>query len=176
MNRPALALSAALVVSIALTAMYARNAQRERARANAFASRLSEREPLEKGGDGVSANSNPSTVRDPQIPPALEASAEAANEIDTPTPSKPITAYRGTRRTLQLVDRLQSALATGTPLQAYQIQPLIDAIDEASKEAQPREAQEDANRRIVQAALPVLFESQLDRLIALEAGELEHVN
>lgn len=177
MNRPALALSAALIVSIAFAAMFARDAQRERARANALAMQLSEHEPLEKGGTSPRASWDPPSARVTQAEPPVEPSAVASTGIDTPTPIKPVMAHRGTRRTRQFVDRLQSALATGTPLQAYQIQPLIDAIDDVSRETESLAAQQNANGRIIQAAVPILFESQLDQLIALlEAGELERMN
>lgn|SRR5512138_1887788 len=177
MNRPALALSAALIVSIAFAALYARDAQRERARANALVMQLSEHEPLEKGGTSPRASSDPPAVRVTHTEPPVEPSPVASAEIDTPTPTKPVMAHRGTHRTRQFVDRLQSALATGTPLQAYQIQPLIDAIDDVSRETESLGAHQNANGRIIQAAVPILFESQLDQLIALlEAGELERVN
>lgn len=177
MNRPALALSAALIVSIALAAMHARDAQRERARANALAMQLSEHEPLEKGGTSPAASSDPRAVRVTQTEPAVETSAVASAEIDTPIPTQPIMAHRGTHRTRQFVDRLQSALASGTPLQAYQIQPLIDAIDDVSRETEALGAHDNPNGRIVQAAVPILFESQLDQLVSLlEAGEFDRMN
>jgi hypothetical protein len=71
-----------------------------------------------------------------------------------------------------LVARLQSALATGTPLQDYQVQPLIDAIDQVRGESSPQGTQDaapngDANRRIIQATADILFESQLDALMDL---------
>lgn len=166
MNRLALALFVALVVSIALAAIHVRDAQRERARADALALRLAEHEPLEKGGSPLHAVPDSTVVSDVRIEPPAEPTPPASTEIDSPTPAKPIMAYRGTHRARQFVDRLQSALASGTPLQDYQIQPLIDAIDQAG-------TPEDGNARIIQAALPILFESQLDQLIALlQAGEL----
>ena len=94
--------------------------------------------------------------------------------------------YSGTLRARQQVERLQAALASGTPLQEYQVQPLIDAIDKARSsveqegatgdgrgEAWNREAQAEANSRIVQLAADILFESQLEQLIELLHGELE---
>lgn len=151
--------------------MYALDLQRERARADALAMRLYENQPLEKSGSPIRLSTESALAPNTQIepiaePPAVPPMAEMPNRV------KPILEYQGTQRTRQLVARLQSALATGTPLQDYQVQPLIDAIDQVRGESSSQGMQNaapngDANRRIIQATADILFESQLDALMDL---------
>ena len=170
MNKPILLLSAALAASLAMTFIYGREVQRERARADALAARLGELEPLERG-DGATPVLAVEFRSDAQsaLVPAVERAAlpvMAGNASEQPRPVKD---YPGTLQTRRQVERLQEALDNSTPLQEYQIRALIaalDAVRRESGEAQPIGTR-DTNDRVVRAAADILFESQLEVFIGL---------
>jgi hypothetical protein len=187
-SKSSVVLCVALIASVAIMILLGRNLQRERARADSLAARLLELEPLEKSGGSTPTEADAKLERDAYATNghAIEPATKQRTLTDAPEQPGPVKEYSGTLRARQQVERLQAALASGTPLQEYQIQPLIDAIDKARTsveqegaagdvrgEAWNREAQAEANRRIVQLAADILFESQLEQLIELLHGELE---
>ncbi len=177
-------LCAALAGSVAVAMMYERNLQRERARADALAERLLELEPLERSDGITDADRKIRVGASPNayvnVPQSNKSPVEQSTLIDAQEQPKPVQEYLGTLRTRQQVERLQSALVSGTPLQDYQIRALIPAIDNARSEVEEQRAESGArrheaalasdaetNERIIQAAADILFESQLEVLIQL---------
>ena len=174
-NRSVVILSVALVCSSVIAVMYVRDSQRERARADVLAERLLELEPVEK------SNASAPAQVDARVQPARSVSighgADPEDEqlpiTDTPKAPKAVMEFKGTLRARKQVERLQLALATGTPLQNYQIQALITAIDDVHRELEMQRAndmtllQARTNERIIQAAADILFESQLEVFIGL---------
>jgi hypothetical protein len=85
--------------------------------------------------------------------------------------------FKGTLRARKQVERLQLALVGGTPLQDYQIQALITAIDDVHREMQkqravgPMQLQTETKEQIIQRAADILFESQLEVFIPLLHGQ-----
>lgn len=162
-----------LIIGLALTGAiavkYSRDAQRERERAQSAQARLAELEPVERGGGSplpvFDAESLAPPVKWDQQPPIETQAAQ-----DAPARRRSLMEYKGSLRSRRLVWQLQDSLQDRTPLQEYQIQPLITALDEAAHVSQG-EGQGDARaasrHAIVQAAAPILFESQLEVLISL---------
>ncbi len=182
-------LCAALAGSVAVAMMYERDLQRERARADALAARLLELEPLERSDGITNADRKIRVDASPNayvnVPQSNKSPVEQSTLTDAQEQPKPVQEYLGTLRTRQQVERLQSALVSGTPLQDYQIRALIPAIDNARSgidrhgaqsgardlEPPPLGADAETNERIIQAAADILFESQLEVLIQLLDSE-----
>lgn len=171
-------------IAVPTAVVFNRDAQRERARADALAQRLAELEPIERAGSIEAARA---IDRVTNIPPAApDLAVERTDPPPTPSsssnepPKEPKRVHRGSSRARAQVDRLRAALVDGTPLQEYQIRALITAIDavhseiDREKNAQAREGatltidwEAERNERIVQAAADILFESQFETFMAL---------
>ncbi len=174
MNKYVLSWSAALAVCIAIAVIYSRDVERERARANALEARVFELEPIEKDGSStgsyLTASGNDSSHS--ELEPLPEPAIAVPPADDVPAKPRSVMEYGGSLSTRHFVQQLQTSLAAGTPLEEYQIRHLIAAIDEVrgTTGALPitdREAQSTANARIIQLSNEILFESQMDTLIAL---------
>ena len=96
--------------------------------------------------------------------------------VPPPPPAEAKPTLSGSAHARAQVAQLQTALLGGTPLQEYQIRALIMAIDDVrtdidrDRKAQPGAAIDwtaEEDERLVQAASDILFESQLERFIAL---------
>jgi hypothetical protein len=174
-NRSVLILSVALVCSAVIAVMYMRDSQRERARADALAKRVLELEPVEKSNGSASAqvDARLQPARSMPVGHGAEPPDEQHSIADTPKEPKPLMEFKGTLRARKQVERLQLALVSGTPLQNYQIQALITAIDDVHRELEMQRAndttllQARTNERIIQVAADILFESQLEVFIEL---------
>jgi hypothetical protein len=179
MNKRATALYAAIACSVLVALWYARDARRERARADALLERVFEMEPVERS-DGPArasavarADSAPATpVAAPTLPPKYE----QLPLQDMPLGPKAVMDFPGSLRARRQVERLQLALVNGTPLrtplhtplQDYQIQALIGAIDDAHRESgDAAQVSSETNERILQLAADILFESQFEVFVAL---------
>jgi hypothetical protein len=178
MNKVVVVLSVLLLGSVVTALMYARDAQRERARADALVERAFELEPVETGG---LQPVQPSAPVEPVEPPAAELAIESGTADipadQRPPAPKPVMDFEGTLRARKQVERLQLALATGTPLQDYQIQALIAAVDAVHRDMQkqraldPIQLQTRTNEQIIQRSADILFESQLEVFIPLLHGQ-----
>jgi hypothetical protein len=182
MNKLPVVLSVLLVSSVVTALMYAREAQRERARADALVERVFELEPVEKG----SLMPVQASARDQRAEPAptddvVNSAAAEVPASETPSAPKAVMEFEGTVRARKQVEHLQRALATGTPLQEYQIQALITAIDDVHREMQkqragdPMQLQSETNAQIAQRAADILFESQLEVFMPLLQGESQEM-
>ena len=177
MKKLPIVLSVLLVGSVVTALMYARDAQRERARADALIERMLELEPVEKGGL-MPAQANAHVESDEPAPARHELNQIVADVSTSQTPSAPKAnmEFQGTLRARKQVEQLQRALTAGTPMQDYQIRALITAIDAVHREMQtekavdPMQFQSKLNEQIVQRAADILFESQLEVLISLLHG------
>jgi hypothetical protein len=161
-------LSVLLLGAVVLAAFFAVELQVERERADALALRAFEQEPVEKGTIRQRVEPELRTpppewvapTAPPKIaPPAAEAPPVAKSAVDCP----------GTLRTRERVNRLQSRLSTGTPLQDYQICALIEALDAVHSDQSTRQSAEEAgldeqrpNDELIQAVSDILFESQME--------------
>lgn len=170
MKKSVVLLSVLLIVAVTLASVFAVEWQHERKRADALALRAFEQEPVETGAVPK--------WRAPQVTPQPELASETASErpIEMPLEAEPqrpkresVMDYPGTLRTREHVNRLQTRLSRGTPLQDYQIRALIEALDtlylEQSSAQQADEVDaNDArlNDQIIQVASDILFESQLE--------------
>lgn len=166
MNKLVLVLAIALAVSIATALLYARQAHREHARADALAERVFELEPIERGG-----SARPEASAQVEFPTAISTPSMKADpnvsELSEPIRPKTVMDFSGTLQTRRQVQRLQTALANGTALQEYQIQALITAIDDVQREVGQAEGETQRNERLIQVAADILFESQLEVFVAL---------
>jgi hypothetical protein len=178
MNKVVVVLSVLLLGSVVTALMYARDAQREQARADALVERVFELEPVETGGPTPGSAS--AHVEWAEPPSAANTMGPVVADVPTsPTSSapKPVMDFEGTLRARKQVERLQLALATGTPLQDYQIQALITAIDDVHREMQtqravdPMQLQTETKEQIIQRAADILFESQVEVFIPLLHGQ-----
>ena len=178
MNKLPVVLSALLLGSVVTALMYAREARRERARADALVERVFELEPVEKGGlTPVQASAHVESAE--TAPERHEINPVVADVSNSQTASerKAVMEFQGTLRARKQVEHLQRALATGTPMQDYQIQALITAIDDVHREMQqhralaPMQLQSKTKERIIQRAADILFESQLEVFIPLVHGQ-----
>ena len=174
-NRSVLILSVALVCSAAIAVVYVRDSQRERARADELAKRVFELEPVEKSNGSASAqvDARVQPARSMPVGHGAEPEDEQLPITETPKAPKAVMEFKGTLRARKQVERLQLALADGTPLQDYQIQALITAIDDVHRELEAQRAnnitllQARTNERMIQVAADILFESQLEVFIGL---------
>ena len=174
-NRSVLILSVALVCSAVIAVVYVRDSQRERARADALAKRVLELEPVEKSNGSASAqvDARVQPARSMPVGHGAEPEDEQLPISETPKAPKAVMEFKGTLRARKQVERLQLALADGTPLQDYQIQALITAIDDVHRELEAQRAnnitllQARTNERMIQVAADILFESQLEVFIGL---------
>jgi hypothetical protein len=178
MNKVIVVLSVLLLGSVATALMYARDAQRERARADALVERVFELEPVEEVGlmpaqasvHVESAEPAPAAHRINPVTAGVPAS-------QTPSRSKATIKFQGTLHARKQVEHLQLALAAGTPLQDYQIQALITVMDDVHREMRqertldPIQLQTKTNEEIIQRAADILFDSQLEVFIPLLQGE-----
>ena len=178
MRKVVLFLTALIVVTLGVVIALRHDLQRERARADALAERVAVLEPVERPSSAMSTTAKNSSNRETAPGPldlAVEHGPVRPTPMDVaeqPTPKK---IYRGSSHAREQVEHLQAALADGTPLQEYQIQALISAIDQVRGEIEnakkERSAQavtkSETNERLVQAAADILFESQLEKFIEL---------
>jgi hypothetical protein len=178
MNKLPVVLSVLLVSSVVTALMYAREAHRERARADALVERVFELEPVEKGGlMPVQASARDQPAEPAPTDDVVNSAAADVPASETPSAPKSVMEFEGTLRARKQVERLQRALADGTPLQDYQIQGLITAIDDVHREMQkqralePIQLQTTTNEQMIQRAADILFESQLEVFIPLLQGQ-----
>jgi hypothetical protein len=179
-HRAFLSLVVLLGIAVGVAIVFRSDLELERARADALAERVAALEAVERP-ESVPGSDTNARVREVSPAPsalAVERPVESPSSDAVEQPSKPKREFRGSLQARQQVERLQIALANGTPLQDYQIQALITAIDqvrddiENEKKAiakQPRASavdwQTESRARLVQAAADILFESQLEKLI-----------
>lgn len=178
MNKLSVVLSVLLLGSVVTALMYARDAQRERARADALVERMFELEPVEEGGlMPAQASAHVEWSDEAPAGHAIDPVIADVPASHKPSPPKAVMEFQGTLRARKQVEHLQRALVTGTPLQDYQIQALIAAIDDVHREMQkqrevdPMQLQTATNQQIIQRAADILFESQLEEFIPLLHGQ-----
>jgi hypothetical protein len=173
MNKPVSILCAALLGSVLVALWYARDARRERARADALLERVFEMEPVERSEGSARAPARAESVPSTSVAaPILQPKDEQLAADDVPQGPKAVMDFHGSLRARRQVERLQLALVNGTPLrtplQDYQIRALIGAIDEVHRESgDATQLPSQTNGRIVQLASDILFESQLEVFVAL---------
>jgi len=152
---------AVLVAAAALIAAvtFRSDLQDQRARADALAERVATLEPVERGQPSAlpqpvsPSTSIPTELTPPELPVSVPAEQTAAIDLG-----------RGSAYTRQHVARLQEALRSGTPLQQYQVDALLEAIDATRT---PKDGAPTEKERLIQAASDILFESQMERYVEL---------
>ena len=152
--------AAACGIALGVAATFWGDLQNERTRADRLAARVAMLEPVERE-TASSASNKPAAAIVPSRPPIV---AEPPQQQT----AQPKPALTGSPEALQQVARLQAALATGTPLQAYQAQALAAAIDRVQTNGKTDAEGQDLLR---QAAADILFESQFETFVELGARD-----
>lgn len=162
MNKPIFIVSVLLVAAAASAAYFAIELQQERERANSLAVRAFEHEPVESGGNTSTDAIAADWSQAPTVPPQIVQMGAQSESENAPAPPKPVMDFPGSLRTRQFVARLQTRLASGTPMQEYQIRALIEAFD--GLESSPDDSESEQR---IQAASDILFESQMEELVEM---------
>jgi hypothetical protein len=184
MNKLFIVLAIALGGAVIAAYVYQRDMQIERGRADALAARVAELEPVERSSDSNSGRANEGSSSSTPFDERVERAGQLPVTRVEPQATEVVKTYSGSVRARRQVERLQSALENGTPLQEYQIRALITALDqvwrelEQEKKAAPTAIPTDdhsaqARDRMVQTASDILFESQLETFIELLARDVE---
>jgi hypothetical protein len=185
MNKPMLLLFVVLGIGAGAAVMMSRgDLEHERARADALAERLAVLEPVERASNSQLNDAQARPVKAPPLQSelAVERPSEQPTSIDVPEQSsKAKVQFRGSPQARQQVERLQAALVGHTPLQDYQTQALITAIDRVQAEIENEKKnassesvidwQSETRDRLLQSAADILFESQFEKFIGLLKSE-----